>query len=68
MREGGLPQRPGYSEHPVDKCDVYNGFSALEKRMFSKVSPCTYYELREVVTLEMERTTLYLLNHLDQLS
>jgi len=66
MREGGLPQRPGYSEHSVYNCPVYKGFTALEKRMFSKVCPCTYDELREAVTMEMERATLYFLNHHDQ--
>lgn len=67
MREGGLPQRAGrYSEHPLDKCDVYIGHTELEKRMFLKVSPCTYDELREAVTMEMERATLYFLNNLDK--
>ena len=68
VREGGLPQKNGwrYSEHPLDKCDVYNGLTDLEKRIFLKVSLCTYDELRQAVTSEMERATLYFLDHLDQ--
>ena len=62
MREGGLPQRCKYSEHPLEECPVYNGLTELEKRVFPSASPCTYEGLRKAVTAQMERATLYFLD------
>ena len=62
MREGGLPQRCKYSEHPLEECPVYNRLTELEKRVFPSASPCTYKGLRKAVTAQMERATLYFLD------
>ena len=55
MRRGSLP------EHPLEECPVYNVLTDLEKRVFQSASPCTYDDLRMVVTLQMEHATLYFL-------